>query len=174
MANKRIRKKIANRVADILLGDPRVVSARIRQTVREKYRQPGMPPMLTHPDRPWPSEAEDLAIIASSFQVEPFSDLQEVGFATIRRNARLRRRTETRLREVFRAAGDRLAPAEVLGLLATPQPAFGPAGRGAAGEPTAWRSGFDALRDGDTERVVALVRALVQPLDDGAPDAVTH
>lgn len=43
---------------------PDVMGARMRQSLRERYREPGMPPMLTHFDHLWPSEADDLALIA--------------------------------------------------------------------------------------------------------------
>lgn len=44
------------------------LAARIRQSLREKYRQPGLPPMLTRPDHAWPSEDEDLRAIAADNQ----------------------------------------------------------------------------------------------------------
>lgn len=47
------------------LEDAQVLGARVRQSLREQYRRPGMPPMLSHPDHPWQSEADDLRTIAA-------------------------------------------------------------------------------------------------------------
>lgn len=58
---------------------------------------------------------------------------------------------------VSEAAGDRLAPIELAALLLVPQPALD------------GRTATEAIRAGDTDAVVAMVRHVVTPADQDAP-----
>lgn len=67
------------------------------------------------------------------------------------------------LSEVLTTAGDALTPEELVAVLASPQEML----TAADGRP---RTGFEALAAGDADRVVALLRHVVTPADDGAPE----
>jgi len=64
--------------------------------------------------------------------------------------------------DVLAAAGDALAPSELIALLAARRDAFA----GADGRP---RTGFAALAEGDVGLVVGLVAHVTTPADEGAP-----